>query len=624
MSENILAGIDSPEDLKKLNTKELKQLAQELRQYIIEVVSKNGGHLAPSLGVVELTLALHKVFSTPKDKIIFDVGHQSYVHKILTGRRDAFKTLRQYGGLSGFPKRTESEHDAFGTGHSSTSISAALGMAVGRDLHKEDGHVVAVIGDGAMTGGLAFEGLNDAGIANKNLIVILNDNEMSIEKNVGAMSEYLSALRTGDVYNSVKDTLAKLMKSMDVGEDLLHFVKRLKGSLKYLLVPNSLFEELGYTYLGPVDGHDMNALTDVLEGAKKLHGPVLIHVLTKKGKGYGPAEENPNSFHGTGPFEIATGKKIVAENAVPSYTEIFGKALVAEGKANPEIVALTAAMPEGTGLNYFAKALPDRYFDVGIAEQHAVTMAAGMAAAGLRPVVAVYSSFLQRAYDNVLHDVCLQNLPVIFCLDRAGLVGDDGSTHHGVFDLSFLRNIPNLKILAPKDENELVSMLHSAIVWKCPVAIRYPRGSGVGVPIDKPKLMLYGKAEELRQGEKLCLWAIGSMVQTALQVADELQAEGMNVGVVNMRCAKPLDETLLLTHAQKYPHIVTLEEGVLSGGVGSAVLECLNKKGMLANCRVLNLGIGDEFVTHGAKSILLKNLQLDSASITQRIRDWLK
>lgn len=624
MSENILAGIDSPEDVKKLNTKELKQLAQELRQYIIEVVSKNGGHLAPSLGVVELTLALHKVFSTPKDKIIFDVGHQSYVHKIITGRREKFKTLRKYGGLSGFPKRTESEHDAFGTGHSSTSISAALGMAVGRDLHKEDGHVVAVIGDGAMTGGLAFEGLNDAGIANKNLIVILNDNEMSIDKNVGAMSEYLSALRTGEIYNSVKDTLAKLLKNMDVGDDLLHFVKRLKGSVKYLIVPNSLFEELGYTYLGPVDGHDINALTDVLEGAKKLHGPVLIHVLTKKGKGYEPAEKNPNSFHGTGPFEIATGKKIVAENAVPSYTEVFGKALVAEGKANSEIVAITAAMPEGTGLNYFAQALPDRYFDVGIAEQHAVTMAAGMAANGLRPVVAVYSSFLQRAYDNVLHDVCLQNLPVIFCLDRSGLVGDDGSTHHGVFDLSFLRNIPNLKILSPKDENELVSMLHSAIVWKCPVAIRYPRGSGVGVPVEKPQLLLYGKAEELRQGEKLCLWAIGSMVQTALQVADELQAEGMNVGVVNMRCAKPLDEMLLLSNAQKYSHIVTLEEGVLSGGVGSAVLECLNKNGMLANCQVLNLGIGDEFVTHGAKNILLKNLQLDSESIVQRIRNWLK
>ena len=624
MSENILAGIDSPEDVKKINTKELKQLAQELRQYIIEVVSKNGGHLAPSLGVVELTLALHKVFSTPKDKIIFDVGHQSYVHKIITGRREKFKTLRKYGGLSGFPKRTESEHDAFGTGHSSTSISAALGMAVGRDLHKEDGHVVAVIGDGAMTGGLAFEGLNDAGIANKNLIVILNDNEMSIDKNVGAMSEYLSALRTGEIYNSVKDTLAKLLKNMEVGDDLLHFVKRLKGSVKYLIVPNSLFEELGYTYLGPVDGHDINALTDVLEGAKKLHGPVLIHVLTKKGKGYEPAEKNPNSFHGTGPFEIATGKKIVAENAVPSYTEVFGNALVAEGKANSEIVAITAAMPEGTGLNYFAQALPDRYFDVGIAEQHAVTMAAGMAANGLRPVVAVYSSFLQRAYDNVLHDVCLQNLPVIFCLDRSGLVGDDGSTHHGVFDLSFLRNIPNLKILSPKDENELVSMLHSAIVWKCPVAIRYPRGSGVGVPVEKPQLLLYGKAEELRQGEKLCLWAIGSMVQTALQVADELQAEGMNVGVVNMRCAKPLDEMLLLSHAQKYSHIVTLEEGVLSGGVGSAVLECLNKKGMLANCQVLNLGIGDEFVTHGAKNILLKNLQLDSESIVQRIRNWLK
>ena len=619
-----LPTINSPADVKKLNIAELKSLALELRQYIIEVVSKNGGHLAPSLGVVELTLALHKVFDVPKDKLIFDVGHQSYVHKIITGRREQFKTLRQYGGISGFPKRTESESDAFGTGHSSTSISAALGMAVARDLHGDNYNVVAVIGDGSMTGGLAFEALNHAGNANKNLIVVLNDNEMSIAKNVGAMSEYLSALRTGEIYNSVKNNLAKLLEGAEFGESVLHIVRRLKGSLKYLIVPTSVFEELGFTYLGPVDGHDLTALIDVFEGAKKIQGPVLIHVLTKKGKGYKPAEDNPDIFHGTGPFDIKTGNKIGKNDNKTTYTEIFGETLINLAKENANLVAITAAMPDGTGLRKFAEIFPDRYFDVGIAEQHAVTLAAGMATEWLKPIVAVYSSFLQRAYDNVLHDVCVQNLPVTLCLDRAGLVGDDGTTHHGVFDFAFLRSMPNMVIMAPKDENELQSMILTAVKYNAPITIRYPRGSGLGVEISEPEELQIGKAEVIKDGEKVCLWAIGSMVDIALQVADKLNEHGIKAGVVNMRFAKPLDEELLQIHGNKYQYLITLEEGVLKGGVGSAVLESLNKKHLLDRCHVFNLGIPDEFVAHGDKKLLLKDLGLDSQSVVKKVLSWVK
>ena len=619
LTKNILETINSPADVKALSLDELKQLAEEIRQFLISVISKTGGHLAPNLGVVELSLALHRVFSTPEDKIVFDVGHQSYIHKIITGRREQFPTLRQYGGLSGFPKRSESEHDAFGTGHSSTSISAALGMAVARDLQGKDYNVVAVIGDGSMTGGMAFEALNNAGTLHKKMIVVLNDHEMSISKNVGAMSEYLYQLRTGETYNKIKHDIEGWLKNMEFGTDVLKAIRRLKGSVKYLMVPTSIFEELGFTYLGPVDGHDLQGLTEVLQAAKKIDGPVLVHVLTKKGKGYKPAEESPNKFHGTGPFEIATGKKIANPNAPITYTEVFGKTLTELANEDKEIIGITAAMPDGTGMSTFAKAHPERFFDVGIAEQHAVTSAAGAAAAGMKPVAAIYSTFLQRAYDSVLHDICMQKLHVTLCLDRAGLVGDDGYTHHGVFDYAYLRSMPEMTIMAPKDENELRHMLKTAVDYDGPVSVRYPRGSGVGVEINEPMHSLpIGKAEVLREGKDVCLWAIGSMVQSALQVAAKLAEQGISAGVVNMRFAKPLDKELLLAHAAQYGKIVTLEEGALQGGVGSAVLETLNEAQILQQCRVLTLGIPDEFVLHGDKKLLMKDLGLDVDAIVAK------
>ena len=625
ITKNILETINSPADVKALSLEQLKQLAEEIRQLLISVISKTGGHLAPNLGVVELTLALHRVFTTPKDKIVFDVGHQSYIHKIITGRREQFSTLRQYGGLSGFPKRSESEHDAFGTGHSSTSISAALGMAVARDLQGENYNVIAVIGDGSMTGGMAFEALNNAGTLHKKMIVVLNDNEMSISKNVGAMSEYLYQLRTGETYNKIKHDIEGWLKNMEFGTDVLKAIRRLKGSVKYLMVPTSIFEELGFTYLGPIDGHDLQGLTEVLQAAKKIDGPVLVHVLTKKGKGYKPAEESPNKFHGTGPFDIATGKKIANPNAPITYTEVFGRTLTELANADKDIIGITAAMPDGTGMSTFAKAHPERCFDVGIAEQHAVTSAAGAAAVGLKPVAAIYSTFLQRAYDSVLHDICMQKLHVTLCLDRAGLVGDDGYTHHGVFDYAYLRSMPEMTIMAPKDENELRHMLKTAVDFDGPVSVRYPRGSGVGVSITEPMHSLpIGKAEVLREGKDVCLWAIGSMVQSALQAADKLAEQGISAGVVNMRFAKPLDEELLLEYAAQYGKIVTLEEGVLQGGVGSAVLETLNAAKMLQKCQVLTLGIPDEFVLHGDKKLLFKDLGLDVETIAVKIAALVK
>lgn len=622
---NLLDKINSPADVKKLSDEQLKQLAAEIRQLLIKVISHTGGHLAPNLGVVELTLALHKVFNTPQDKLVFDVGHQAYIHKIITGRREQFPTLRQYGGLSGFPKRSESEHDAFGTGHSSTSISAALGMAVARDLQGEDYNVVAIIGDGSMTGGMAFEALNNAGTLHKKMVVVLNDNEMSISKNVGAMSDYLYHLRTGETYNKIKNDIEGWLKNMEFGTDVLKAIRRLKGSVKYLMVPTSIFEELGFTYLGPVDGHDIHGLIEVLQAAKKIDGPVMVHVLTKKGKGYKPAEESPNKFHGTGPFEIATGKKITNPAAPISYTEVFGKTITELADSDKKVVGLTAAMPDGTGLNIFAQAHPDRFFDVGIAEQHAVTAAAGMAAAGMKPVTAIYSTFMQRAYDSILHDICMQKLHVTMCLDRAGLVGDDGYTHHGIFDYAYLRSIPNMTIMAPKDENELRHMLKTALSFNGPISVRYPRGSGVGVDITEPMQELpIGKAEVLREGKELCFWAIGSMVQSAVQAADKLKEQGIDAGVVNMRFAKPLDKELLIEHAKRYGKIVTLEEGVLAGGVGSEVLEILDDAGLLQQCAVLRLGIPDEFVTHGDKKLLFRDLGLDTDAIVQKAAAFVK
>lgn len=626
MAENkFLDKINSPADVKKLSVPQLEQLAKEIRQLLISVISHTGGHLAPNLGVVELTLALHKVFNTPEDKIIFDVGHQAYIHKIITGRREQFPTLRQYGGLSGFPKRSESEHDAFGTGHSSTSISAALGMACARDLQGEDYNVVAVIGDGSMTGGMAFEALNNAGMLHKNMIVVLNDNEMSISKNVGAMSEYLYQLRTGETYNKIKNDIEGWLKNMEFGSDVLKAIRRLKGSVKYLMVPTSIFEELGFTYLGPVDGHDLDGLLDVLQAAKKIDGPVMVHVLTKKGKGYKPAEESPNKFHGTGPFDIATGKKITNPNAPVSYTEVFGKTLTKLADIDDKIVGITAAMPDGTGLNIFAEEHKDHFFDVGIAEQHAVTAAAGMAAAGMKPVAAIYSTFMQRAYDSIMHDICMQKLHVTLCLDRAGLVGDDGYTHHGVFDYAYLRSIPNMTIMAPKDENELQHMLKTALDFDGPVSVRYPRGSGVGVALDTQwQDLSIGKAEVLRTGKDVCFWAIGSMVQTALDAAELLEAQGISAGVVNMRFAKPLDVELLREHAQSYGKIITLEEGVLAGGVGSAVLEELNANNLLEQCEVRCFGIPDEFVMHGDKKLLFRDLGLDTPTIAAKAAAFVK
>ena len=625
LSKNILDTINSPADVKALSMEELKQLAEEIRQLLISVIAKTGGHLAPNLGVVELTLALHRVFSTPEDKIVFDVGHQAYIHKIITGRREQFPTLRQYGGLSGFPKRSESPHDAFGTGHSSTSISAALGMAVARDIKQQDYNVIAVIGDGSMTGGMAFEALNNAGTLHKRMIVVLNDNEMSISKNVGAMSEYLYHLRTGETYNKIKHDLEGWLKNMDFGSDVLKALRRLKGSVKYLMVPTSIFEELGFTYLGPIDGHDLPTLIEVMQAAKKIDGPVLVHVLTKKGKGYKPAEESPNKFHGTGPFEIATGKKITNPNAPITYTEVFGKALTELADEDKDIIGITAAMPDGTGLSTFAKAHPTRFFDVGIAEQHAVTSAAGAAAAGLKPVAAIYSTFLQRAYDSVLHDICMQKLHVTLCLDRAGLVGDDGYTHHGVFDYAYLRSMPEMTVMAPKDENELRHMLKTAVDFDGPISLRYPRGSGVGVDITEPMQALpIGKAEVLREGQDVSIWAIGSMVQSAAQAAEKLAEQGISAGVVNMRFVKPLDKELLLAQAKEYGKIVTLEEGVLQGGVGSAVLETLNEAQLLTKCQVLTLGIPDEFVLHGDKKLLFKDLELDVDAIVAKTAAFVK
>ena len=625
LSKNILDTINSPADVKALSMEELKQLAEEIRQLLISVIAKTGGHLAPNLGVVELTLALHRVFSTPEDKIVFDVGHQAYIHKIITGRREQFPTLRQYGGLSGFPKRSESAHDAFGTGHSSTSISAALGMAVARDIKQQDYNVIAVIGDGSMTGGMAFEALNNAGTLHKRMIVVLNDNEMSISKNVGAMSEYLYHLRTGETYNKIKHDLEGWLKNMDFGSDVLKALRRLKGSVKYLMVPTSIFEELGFTYLGPIDGHDLPTLIEVMQAAKKIDGPVLVHVLTKKGKGYKPAEESPNKFHGTGPFEIATGKKITNPNAPITYTEVFGKALTELADEDKDIIGITAAMPDGTGLSTFAKAHPTRCFDVGIAEQHAVTSAAGAAAAGLKPVAAIYSTFLQRAYDSVLHDICMQKLHVTLCLDRAGLVGDDGYTHHGVFDYAYLRSMPEMTVMAPKDENELRHMLKTAVDFDGPISLRYPRGSGVGVDITEPMQALpIGKAEVLREGQDVSIWAIGSMVQSAAQAAEKLAEQGISAGVVNMRFVKPLDKELLLVQAKEYGKIVTLEEGVLQGGVGSAVLETLNEAQLLTKCQVLTLGIPDEFVLHGDKKLLFKDLELDVDAIVAKTAAFVK
>ncbi|GAB6156105.1 1-deoxy-D-xylulose-5-phosphate synthase [Desulfosporosinus burensis] len=577
----LLGTIHEPKVLRLLDLTELKTLAQEIRQEMIEVVSKNGGHLAPNLGVVELTLALHRIFDSPYDKIVWDVGHQTYVHKLLTGRLDRFKTIRKYQGLSGFPKRGESSHDCFETGHSSTSISAAVGFAKARDVLRENHHVVAVIGDGAMTGGMAYEAMNHAGHSETNLIVVLNDNEMSISPNVGAMSTYLNRLRTDPLYDKRKEDLEYLLKRIPgIGTKVAKLAAKAKDSLKYLLVPGLIFEELGFTYLGPIDGHDQALIEEALDQAKNKKGPVLVHVLTHKGKGYKPAEENPDIFHGVGPFEPETGK-VTKKIAPPTYTAVFGDTLCTLASQDSKIVAITAAMPSGTGLNGFSKQFPERFFDVGIAEQHAVTFAAGLAFGGLKPVVAIYSTFYQRAYDQVLHDVCLQQANVVLAIDRAGVVGDDGPTHHGVFDISMFRIIPNLIFMAPKDENELRHMLYTALQQSGPVALRYPRSVGQGVPLDETlKLLTIGKAEVLRDGRDVTLIGVGPLVQTCLLAAQELRHQGVDAAVINLRYINPLDREVLAHYAHLTKKFITVEDHSLKGGMGSSILEFLEEEGI--------------------------------------------
>jgi len=618
---SILDGIKDPSQLKALSLLELETLAAELRARIIETCAENGGHLAPSLGVVELTIALHRVFDSPKDKILWDVGHQAYAHKLLTGRNESFGTLRTLGGISGFPKRAESPHDFFDVGHSSTSISAAVGFAVARDLKREHNKVLAVIGDGSMTGGLAFEGLNHAGELNKDLVVILNDNEMSISENVGALSNLLSRTITSEYVHRFKKDLEAFLENVPMfGKSVLKIAKRAEESFKVFFTPGMLFEAFGFEYIGPIDGHDIPTLLETLENVKRFDDAVLIHVLTKKGKGYPAAEANPSLFHGVGPFDPQTGKVHKGKGGAASYTGVFGETIKRLALENEKIVAVTAAMPDGTGLTPFAREFPERFFDVGIAEQHAVTFAAGLAADGFRPVVALYSSFLQRGFDQLCHDVCLQELPVLFAIDRAGVVGSDGPTHHGVFDLSYLRQLPGLTVMAPKDENELQHMLFTALSLDGPSAVRYPRGNGLGVPMDQILEPLpLGKGELLREGKDGAILAVGTMVQPALQAAAALALEGVELGVMNARFVKPLDRDLILALAAT-GFLVTVEENVLQGGFGTAILELLEES-EVTGVRVVRLGYPDRFIEQGEQAELKAAYGLDAAGIARSVRE---
>lgn len=613
----MLEKINGPQDIKALSREELDVLAQEIRDFLIEKISTTGGHLASNLGVVELTMAIYKTFDLPKDKIIWDVGHQAYTHKILSGRKD-FDDLRQFGGMSGFPKTKESPCDAFNTGHSSTSISAGLGMAQARDLKGEDYRVVSIIGDGALTGGMAYEALNNAARMDKNFIIVLNDNNMSISENVGGMSKYLSGIRTGEGYNDLKKGVTSVLEKIPVaGPRMIDRISRTKQGIKQLLIPGMLFENMGITYLGPVDGHDLKELCRVLQSAKRVDHAVLVHVLTKKGKGYGPAEKYPARFHGVEPFDVETGKP-KKEKKYPSYTDVFSKELCQLAQKDERLVAVTAAMPDGTGLNRFKKMYPDRFFDVGIAEQHAVTSAAGMAAAGLKPVVAVYSSFLQRGYDQILHDVCIQNLPVIFAIDRAGIVGSDGETHQGIFDLSYLTSIPNMSVLAPKNLWELRRDLEFAVGYEGPIAVRYPRGQAYRGLKEFDSPVEYGKGEVLYEGQGIGLLAVGSMVSTAEHIREKLIAEGQDAALVNMRFVKPIDFKLVDQIASGHDRIVTLEENVLQGGFGLQVTAYIHEH--YPDVKVLNIALPDAYVEHGNVSVLREGLGIDSDSILRKMK----
>ncbi len=615
----ILNSINSPEDLKKIPRSELPALASEIRSLIVEVVSKNGGHLASSLGAVELAIAIHYVFDVPQDKIIWDVGHQSYAHKIITGRREIFHTLRKHGGICGFTRMCESRYDSFSTGHSGTSISAGLGIACAKSLKRENAKVIAVIGDGSLTAGLAYEGMNQTGYLHKNkdMIVILNDNDMSIAKNVGAVSSFLSRTFSKKYLQDLRKEFGVFLKSLPkIGDDLYKFAKRSEESFKTFVTPGMIFEAFNFDYFGPIDGHNINHLIDILNNIKHLREPALLHVTTVKGKGYLPAEQNPIYFHGVGSFDVRTGNCNNIQNTIPTYTEVFGKTMVELASKNEKIIAVTAAMPEGTGLSEFHKLYPERFFDVGIAEQHGVTFSAGLATEGFRPVVAIYSTFLQRAYDQILHDVCLEALPVIFAIDRGGIVGEDGATHNGIFDISYLRSLPNMVVMAPKDENELRSMLATALSHDGPIAFRYPRGKGAGVPLEQDiKPLPIGKAEVLKNGKDILILAIGQSVCESLKANEILVSEhGINSTLVNCRFVKPLDIELIKSLVIEIPRVITVEENVLQGGFGSAVLEGLTDEGVY-NFKIERVGIPDVFIDHGPQDLLKAKYKINSDAI---------
>jgi 1-deoxy-D-xylulose-5-phosphate synthase len=617
-----LEKINSPEDLKKLNNIELTRLAEEIRPYIIKVVSRTGGHLSSNLGVVELTIALHYVFDAPNDKIIWDVGHQCYTHKILTERKGRFDTLRQDGGLSGFPSREESVYDVFNTGHASNSISIAVGLAEAQKKADKKQKIVAVIGDGSLTGGMSFEALNHAGHLKSDIIVVLNDNEMSISKNIGALSSYLNKIMTGEFVSNVREEIKNILKNIPaVGDKVYKAARHLEETIKGFVTPGMLFEALGFQYVGPVDGHNLNHLIDNLKNVKRLKGPVLIHVVTKKGKGYTYAEDDPARFHGVSTFEMKTGNSI--DNGSYTYTDVFGDTIIELAKKDERIIAVTAAMGLGTGLEKFSQFFPERFYDIGIAEQHGVTFAAAMALGGLKPFVAIYSTFLQRAYDQIVIDVCLQNLPVVFAIDRSGIVGQDGPTHHGTFDISYFRHIPNMVLMSPKDKNELKQMIYSAYLYEKPVAIRYPRGEAQGVKIDEDfKEIPIGRWEILREGEDVAIIACGNTVYPAITAAQELEEEGIHSSVINGRFIKPMDRDMLVNLATHTKKILTVEEGAVIGGFGSGVMELLSEEGIVMP--VKSIGIPDVFLSHGSQKMLRKQIGLDQEGMKRAIKQWLK
>lgn len=612
----LLEKITRENDIKKIKKEDYPALAEEIRRFLIEKISVTGGHLGSNLGAVELTMALHLSLDLPNDKIVWDVGHQAYTHKLLTGRREGFETLRKYGGMSGFPKRKESDCDCFDTGHSSTSISAGLGLVKARDLREEKRTIVSVIGDGSLTGGMAYEALNNAAQLKTNFIIVLNDNNMSISENVGGVSKYLNNIRTATGYLDLKEGVYNALQSIPKGDAIVKNIRRAKSSVKHLIIPGMFFEDMGITYLGPVDGHNVEAMIRVMKEARRCKNAVLIHVITQKGRGFAPAERHPARFHGTEPFDIATGLPS-NPRTVPNYTDVFSTVMTKLGARDESVVAITAAMPDGTGLKRFRNLYPDRFFDVGIAEQHAVTFAAGLAAGGMKPIVAVYSSFLQRAYDQILHDVCIQNLPVVFAIDRAGLVGSDGETHQGIFDLSYLSSIPNMHIMAPKNKWELSDMIKFAVGFGAPIAVRYPRGSAYDGLKDFRAPIAFGRSEVLYEEEDIALLAVGSMVKTAVTVRRALKDMGYSCSLVNARFVKPIDEEMVREMSQSHKLLVTMEENVESGGFGEKVRECLDE--LQTSCRLLSIAIPDEYVEHGNVSLLYQEVGIDADSVIKRI-----